>query len=305
MNRSFFSRCSSALWLCILVGGILTSCNKNEVALKQSQIDSLQTRLVEAARVSAQKDSISAQVIEATKTINEVYTRLSMMSGKTVVANDIEKPQGNVRQEMINLIDSLGVKLNDRKQQIGGLKSRLNKMKTENSSLAAQIGTLEKTIEDLNTIITNQEQTITVMRGEISQLKTENVQLTEQKQQLTEQKQQVTKERDQLTQEKYTAYVAIGTKDEFEKKGMIEKRGKVLFFGGVWQPTGAFKKEDYRMIDYRQVMTFEVPKEFKIVTKHDVSLLEVVSETDKTKTVKVKDADKFWAVSKYLIVVED
>ncbi len=289
----------------VLLSAFVVSCNKNEVARKQSQIDSLQVRLEESARISAQKDSISAQVIEATKTINEVYTRLSMMSGKTLVTSDIEKPQGNIRQEMIGLIDSLGVKLTDRKQQISSLKNRISKMKSENTTLSEQLATLEKTVNDLNTIIINQEQTISVLRGEVNQLRSENVQLTEQKQQLTEQKQAVTKERDQLTTEKYTVYIAIGSKSEFEQKGMIEKRGKVLFFGGVWQPTGSFKKEDYRTIDYRQVQIFDVPKDFKVVTKHDASLLEIISTNGNTSTVKVKDPDTFWAVSKYLIIVED
>ena len=94
-----------------------------------------------------------------------------------------------------------------------------------------------------------------------------------------------------------TVYVAVGTKRELIKSGVLEKGG-FLKSGGVNDDLDrlAFTPYDLRKIEDLDLGSDKV----KIVTDHPSESYK--SENDK---LLIEDAKLFWSISKYLIVVTD
>jgi len=94
-----------------------------------------------------------------------------------------------------------------------------------------------------------------------------------------------------------TVYVAVGTKRELIKSGVLEKGG-FLKSGGVNDDLDrlAFTPYDLRKIEDLDLGSDKV----KIVTDHPSESYKI--ENDK---LLIEDAKLFWSISKYLIVVTD
>jgi len=94
-----------------------------------------------------------------------------------------------------------------------------------------------------------------------------------------------------------TVYVAVGTKRELIKSGVLEKGG-FLKSGGVNDDLDrlAFTPYDLRKIEDLDLGSDKV----KIVTDHHSEYYKI--ENDK---LLIEDAKLFWSISKYLIVVTD
>ena len=94
-----------------------------------------------------------------------------------------------------------------------------------------------------------------------------------------------------------TVYVAVGTKRELIKSGVLEKGG-FLKSGGVNDDLDrlAFTPYDLRKIEDLDLGSDKV----KIVTDHPSESYKI--ENDK---LLIEDAKLFWSISMYLIVVTD
>ena len=119
----------------------------------------------------------------------------------------------------------------------------------------------------------------------------------------------LTEEKSSLVVERNLVYYVIGTKDELLKKHVIEQTGGTLGLGKTQVPARDLNPSDFTSIDKTKVSEIAFPaadKAYKIITRQDVGALETAPDKDgRIKGgLKIKDAEKFWGASKYLILIQ-
>ncbi len=97
-----------------------------------------------------------------------------------------------------------------------------------------------------------------------------------------------------------TAYYVYGTKKELIEHNVISK-------GGVFKKIGLdndFDKTYFTKIDIRNTKEIKLnSKKIDLMTSHSTSSYEIVETDGKVSAFKIKNADKFWQTSKFLVIV--
>ena len=139
-------------------------------------------------------------------------------------------------------------------------------------------------------------------------LQAENASLKQEKTQLTGEKAQLTAEKAALVTDRNTVYYVIGTRDELVKRHLIELSGGFLGLGKTIVPVRDPAVAEFTAGDKTTLgqIPFPTGKPYRIVTRQDVEALDTPPGPDGRLKggLKIVNADKFWAASKFLIIVE-
>ncbi len=160
---------------------------------------------------------------------------------------------------------------------------------------------LASTIQNLQSVIDNQKETIASLNDQVEKLSAENVALKD--------------TIDNMATEANTVYYVVGTKDELEQRGIVKEEGGARFLFVLWKsgktlvPARTLDPTAFTPVDRRALSEIPLPasdKEYRIVSRQDASALATPPSADGTITgrVKIADSARFWANSKYLIIVE-
>ncbi len=167
-----------------------------------------------------------------------------------------------------------------------------------NAAQAAQILEYEKSIAELRLSVENQSSEIAVLAAQVDSIGRENGVLTAQN--------------TAMAAHEDSVFVAIGTEKELTEKGVIRREGGTLLFFGRGKtivPARSLDLADFQVISKSRDVTIQLPsadKEYRLVSRQS---LEFTNATNpKEPMVKghlnVTDPDKFWAPSKFLILVQ-
>ena len=286
----------------------LVACDRSKPELEKT--------LVQVKQISAEKDSLLKDVMATTQFIAEVNGEIAKVrtrnAGKPTnsKAGDMESnlTPAQQRAQLLDKVKGITARLNDAENRLGASRKRVTELTGNNSDLAKQIAAYDSTIAGFKSIIDNQKAEITsltaqitALNGEVTKLKTDNVQLVSEKTSLTG-------ERDRLTTERNTVYYVVGTKEELLKKHLIEQVGGTLGLGKVQVAMRELNPADFTSIDKTKIAEILLPKPdkaYRIITRQDLAALEPMPEKAKLMgAVKIKNAEQFWAASKYLIILE-
>ncbi|HEY9226809.1 MAG TPA: hypothetical protein VIP11_09195, partial [Gemmatimonadaceae bacterium] len=109
------------------------------------------------------------------------------------------------------------------------------------------------------------------------------------------------------------AYYVIGTEDELIQKGVIVKEGGTNLLikrvGRTVVPARELNKAAFTPIDTREVHAIDVPdstKRYQIVSRQSLDDVKVATRegTSFRGALEIPDSEKFWAPSRYLIIVQ-
>jgi hypothetical protein len=101
-----------------------------------------------------------------------------------------------------------------------------------------------------------------------------------------------------------TAYYCFGTSKELKEKGVLTKEGGFIGIGKSEKLAADFNKDYFTKIDITLMKSVDLKsKKAKLVTTHASDSYKL--EGDKTSVDKlvITNAEKFWASSKYLVIV--
>ena len=254
------------------------------------------------ARLTAQKDSQMNQMVN---TLGEIEATLGVIKEKEQIIalrareGDTSGKSGNEISEDIRLIYDLMVQ---NKERIESLEKQLEKSGVENSRLRKLIDNLNETlrqkneeIQQLNNLVKEKNQEIDDMHYALTDME---VELDSVKEANQEARARLDSTRDNM----YTAYYAIGSRQELKEKNIINKEG-FLFFGKTEVLKENFDKEYFASVDIRQTDTLELYQpRVEIMTSHPAESFQLTEEENGNQTLVIKDKDQFWSVSKYLVV---
>ena len=109
------------------------------------------------------------------------------------------------------------------------------------------------------------------------------------------------------------AYYVIGDEGDLIKKGIVVKEGGanllIARIGRTLVPARTLDRDMFKSIDVRETHEIQVPdstRRYQIVSRQSLDDADA-PERDGASfrgNLKIKDSDKFWAPSKYLIIVQ-
>ncbi|MCC7196035.1 MAG: hypothetical protein IT356_10815 [Gemmatimonadaceae bacterium] len=277
----------------------------------------LEETLAQVQQISAQKDSLLKDVTATSQFIADINTELakvrSRAAGKPVQGQPGEMESNltpaQQREAIKTRVAELAARLNESESRLTASRNRVRDLTAGNAALAAQLAGYDSTIASFQVIVDNQKAEIASLTEQVNALTVENTALKQDKATLTQEKTALTEEKAALTTEKNTVYYVIGTEDELFRKGIIAKQGGLFGLGKTAVPAATLDPASFTAVDRTEVMQIAFPnpdKAYKIISRQDVAALETMP--DKSNRIKgglkITDAVKFWAPSKFLIIME-
>ena len=191
------------------------------------------------------------------------------------------------KQNLENLESKLknsNYKLVQFKKMVARLTKELEEKDGEISSLKDQLAQMNFDMENLNLKIGNME------RSEDSLQNIKQIQETE---------------IEEKTIALNKAFYVMGTSKELKTNNIISKKGGFVGIGRMAKLNESFNADYFTQIDIRETNSLSiVSKKAKIVTTHPQASYKFVGENPIEK-LEIIDAEKFWSVSKYLVIIID
>ncbi len=240
-------------------------------------------------RIHDQDSSIQSFIVG----FNEIQNNLDSIKQKEkFVFENSKDPETRKtkEQQIIADIQSMYDIMNKNKQQISSLQSKLKKQNNKNAEL-------EKFITRLTTEIEEKDAQINNLKGELEKL---NVELAN----LNTSYQEVSTESGLKTAKLNTAYYTFGTSKELAKNGVLTKEGGFIGIGKSAKMKEDFNKDYFTKVDISNFNSITLAaKSAKLVTTHPAGSYKIEGKDGKAEKLVITNAQDFWSVSKYLVIV--
>jgi hypothetical protein len=268
------------------------------VGCKQGPSPEVQARIDSLSQASSERDRLMGEVAENTRLVSEISRELAKVNvpAKALKISG-ESPLRASRDTLIQKIHYMTTRVKDLEPRLKQSEQHVKELTTISDSLRNE---LTATLQNLNGVIENQKETITALTEQVARLTAENNALRD--------------TLDNMSTVVNTVYYVVGTKDELEKKGVIQEEGGARFLFVLWKsgktlvPSRNLDPSVFTSVDRRHLQSLPLPadKEYHIVSRQDVSALETAPDHDGklSGAVKIADSARFWSASKYLIIVE-
>jgi myosin heavy subunit len=270
-------------------------------AKEKARADSVQAlasqQKVLMSKLEAQKDSLSQVVADADNFIAKVDSTVTKVKGlpKSKRLKNAESPieeQLQARRDMLKRVNALVQRAQETAKELAAARQLEDSLKSDNGKLKAQVDADALRIAELTSQVEQQAQTIALMQAKVDTL-------------------DITVNELRATQSK--AYYVIGDEDALVKKGIIVKEGGanllIARIGRTLVPARNLDRDLFTAIDTREVHEISVPdstRRYQIVSRQSLDDAEMAQRDGPSfrGNLKIKDIDRFWAPSKYLIIVE-
>jgi chromosome segregation ATPase len=259
---------------------------KEQVEVLAQQMDSL-------TQVIAQKNQEINDVVGTLNDIELGFREISEAQGRVTVAqrgegaNSAERIRENMQfiqstmQQNRELINKLRSQLRESSINSEELKRTLDNLTAQLQEKDRQLRALREELVAKEIHIVELDETIERLNEDVSELKDAN----------TSKSETISKQDQQLN----TAWFVFGTKKELKEQNIL-KDGRVL--------EQNFNKDYFTKIDIR------VDKEIKlysrtaeVLTSHPASSYTLQHDANKQYVLRIKNPQKFWSTSKYLVVL--
>lgn len=313
---SFSFRQRGTTALAALLAVALSACTDTAT---RARADSLSVALASASAerdslqglmqgTSADKDRALAQVVEASKFADEVDAELRKVRGlssKVGVTKSDESGKTEAaaaQKDILDRLTQMRQRLAARQRQVTALLDTMKTMRADSSAAATLLA-------DLNARLATRDKEIAAFQEEIRALRTQNAQLTVEKAVLTD----TVKAMD--VRENKVFYIVGSRRQLIADKLVTEEGGSrgllIVKLGKTLVPARTLDESRFTRADRREVLTIPLPRSdrpYRIVSRHDVGLIEAAKkEKDgafRGESIRITDPVKFWASSRYLIIVE-
>ncbi len=219
-------------------------------------------------RINAEIAMIEALIAENTKVMSEMESELGVKDEQLVAYEQ--------------RIDRLSDRLKDYKRKASDLEELRDKLTKdlelsdeEKKRLASQVADQEMLISDKNSQLAKKEE----------DLQNKDLLLAAKELELNE------------------AFFAVGSPAELKDAGVVEREGGFIGIGGAKTVQDDLNTDVFTRIDRRYYT--KVPlycKKARLISNHPDDSYEIVEDEEGVKWISIKDTDKFWLTTDYLVV---
>jgi hypothetical protein len=264
-----------------------------------------------ATQLAAQKDSLMRIVLQADDFIIHIDSSVSKVKGlpKGKSSNGQLDPlarQIENRKLVMARVDALVARAR-------ATASQLAKSNTSNVGLRTQLAADSAMLTDLTATIKRQTATIEALSARVDSLKDATVQLASSLS--TTKSTLAVTESSLLTveAEHNKAFYIVGREDDLVTRGVVTREGgtNLLFAhpGRTLQIARTLDPQAFTAIDQRGIQVISMPdstRRYRIISRQSLDHA-VVEDRDQNSfrgNLKIADASRFWAPSRYLVLVE-
>lgn len=248
-------------------------------------------------QVILQKDNEMNDLMGTLNEIQEGFRQINEAEGRVNVER--KHGEGSNKQLIVENMEFIQKTMKFNRELIASLRQQLKTSTASNSRLKA---TIEETVANLTAQLEEKDKQIAVLREELAQ---KDIRIAEQDDQistlntnvnaLTSENESKTKTVNAQDKELHTAYYVFGTKKELREQNILE-RGDVL-------RSGTFNKDYFTRIDIRMTKVIKLySKSAKLMTNHPEGSYTLDKDVSGQYTLRITNPQKFWSVSKYLVI---
>ncbi len=284
-----------AFLFCGLAAMILASCAGNDKKLDEDSAK-IADLTMEYKEASDFNDSLMLLM-------GDIYTGLdSINMQEGLLYNMNQGDNADRREEIRRNLSAIKARLNANKKLLADMEAKVKNSGSQNAVLT-------KTIEQLKSHIAKQDEKIAQLTTDLENANKQIGELNNTVAQKEEEVKNETAAKEQAQQETIAAeneankvYYAIGTNKELKKNGLLEKK----FLGATKVLKGNFNASYFTTADKRNLSSIPTTaKKVKIWSNMPADSYQIVENSDKTKTIKITNAAKFWSLTPYLIIQVD
>ena len=234
-----------------------------------SSMNEIETNLDTIAHKQKNIEQAAAQSIEAQGTQKE------RINENIRIINDLIDKNNSLIVDLQKKVSGQGHRITELKKLVDSFNKRIAEKDTELVMLRLQLDDMKMNVENLNVTI----DTLTAQNVSKESSLKENISRL------------------------HTAYYVIGTFKELRDKKIITKEGGFLGMGKSQLMRNDFNIDAFTKIDVTQVTSFDLNcNDAKVITVHPRDSYSLDKEQNKIKSLTVSDYEKFWGVSKYLVI---
>lgn len=259
----------------------------------------------------AQRDSLQSNIQIVQDSYNQSMDLLSAVDSGFAAISETEKSlkmdlngmegNGNSKKaEMAARFEQLKKILDENKTKVNKLQALLAAQGGKNEALAATIKRLETELADKASSITALQEELAKKDIQINELNTTvgnlNTNINALNEESKNQKQTI-KEQDASLNK---VWYYVGNSKSLKEAGIVTSNG---LFQAKSVLDGNFNKSIFVEADKRELSSISTgSKKAKVLSNHPKDSYSLKTNDDKTVTIVISNVDKFWSVSKYLVV---
>ena len=267
---------------------LFAACNR----VSEDQYKKLQSERDSIAKATEVRDSSINQFLLA---FNEIERTLVDIKDKEKIVN-ISSPSELSQSQK----DQIQRDILDMYERIKYYKKKMGKMQRQFKAMNIKIGQMKKMITRLELEIKEKDAEIEALRTKLTSMNIvadslfKNIDILTSKNE--EQVQVIVEKTNKLNR----AYFVIGSKKELIEKGILDKKG---MFGKV-EMKNDLNKEYFTAIDISKTTGIPVfsPKA-QLISVHPSKSYTMHIAGNQIDSVKITDAEEFWSVSKYCVII--
>jgi hypothetical protein len=269
---------------------LLTGCTES----RQPEASQLNSLLQENDSLINQIKLKNKELDDITSSMNEIESNLAAIRRNEMAIDSLRRVGGLKQEETINqLIKEIDEYVADNRQKVSQLEQQMKNTKNESIGLARLVSQQKNTVLEKEQQIESLMSTITNLRQELMYtINTKNAEISD-KQRLIDEKEAAMN----------TVYISFGTRDKLTDDGIVRKEGGVLGAGKSFKLASKFDVEKFskgNMKEIKQVDLGVIDKK-TVITTHPAESYYFVKASGRT-ILKIVDHQKFWSISKYLVV---
>lgn len=282
------------LVLLFVIAPMLMACgNGTEKSVDNSNNDSVN-------KILNQKD---AEINNLLGTINDIQDGLRQITEAQGRINSLKSGvEGSAAEDIREniafiqrIMDLNRDRIEQLQRQLHNSNINADNLRQTIESIQQQVAEKDAQIEKLTSELAAKNSKILEQATEISKLNDENTGLQQDKENLSQANEAKARTINQQDRDLNRAWYVFGTKKELKEHNIL-KKGDVL--------TQGFNKNYLTEIDIRNVKHIALgSKSAKLLTTHPSSSYVLEKGADKKYTLRITDANAFWSVSKYLVVL--
>ncbi|MDD3788003.1 MAG: hypothetical protein PHO94_04835 [Petrimonas sp.] len=270
--------------------GLIFSCNN----VKESK---------EYKELQAQRDSLLQQSSAADAEVSEMMSVISDVEANFDKIREAEKYISTQSSQSGEMSKDTKARVNDNFQMINEIlkknKAQLAELNKKYAGSNKQVASLKNTIDRLNKEMQESATRITELQNQLAQKDATITKLSSDVTSLATETQSQAETIQQQDKSLHTAYYVFGTASELKEQKILS--GGFLKSTKVMQDT--FNKDYFLKIDIRDVT--EIPlyaPKAKIWSTHPEGTYDLVKGADGNLTFQITDTQRFWSLTKYLII---
>ncbi|MFN8580249.1 MAG: hypothetical protein U0163_04630 [Gemmatimonadaceae bacterium] len=276
---------------------------------KDSLIAVKDSLLAERQRQLSEQSTLIGDAATSARLVSEISRDLSKIKlDRSGAKAQPESPAPNTAEELATIqkkIKTVMARLNASQERVRRLRDDSTTFTARDAAQVAQLREYEKSIADLRTSVDQQRAQIAVLQSQVDSVTRVNVALSARND-------SVTARANALWAHDDSVFVAAGTERELIAKGILRKEGgtKLLFGAGkTLVPSRNLDASEFRVLSKSHDTEISLPrtdKDYRVVSRHDLAYTQLASVKDQKVRgeLGITDPSKFWAASKFLILVE-